>query len=255
MALLDCRFFSNALKTASSVQVILPESGVANPEAKPAVVYLLHGLSDDDSVWVRRTSLERYVASMNVAIVMPNVHRSFYSDMVYGGAYWRFVSRELPEWVSRSFRVSSRREKTFVAGISMGGYGAFKLALNYPERFRAAASLSGALDLSDPVFRKSDDLRKVFELVYGGVDGFRRSENDLLYLVKRMGKSPGNCPQMYQWCGTKDFLYDCNTSFRKAAELAGLPLIYEEGLGGHEWEMWDAQIRRVFEWFASAYEL
>ncbi len=250
MALLHCRFFSNALKTASSVHVILPESGVANPETKPAVVYLLHGLSDDDSVWVRRTSLERYVASMNVAVIMPNVHRSFYSDMVYGGAYWRFVSQELPEWVSRSFRVSSRGEKTFVAGISMGGYGAFKLALNYPERYKAAASLSGALDLSNPVFRKRNDLREALELVYGGVDGFRSSENDLIYVMKTMGASPGNLPQMYQWCGTEDFLYDCNASFRKAAESTGLSLTYREGPGGHEWGLWDVQIRRVFEWFA-----
>lgn len=251
MALLHCRFFSNALKTASSLHVILPESGVSNSDTEPSVVYLLHGLSDDDSIWVRKTSLERYVSSMNVVIIMPDVHRSFYSDMVHGGAYWRFVSRELPEWVERSFRVSTRRDKTFVAGISMGGYGAFKLALNHPERFRAAASLSGALDLSDPIFRKRDDLRMVLQLVYGDANGFRGTVNDLLHLVKNMGERSSECPSLFQWCGRKDFLYNCNATFRNAAESVGLPLTYKEGTAGHEWQAWDAQIQQVFEWFAA----
>lgn len=232
------------------MHVILPETGVSDSE--PAVVYLLHGLSDDDSIWVRRTAIERYVASMNVVVFMPDVHRSFYSDMVHGGAYWRFVSQELPEWVERSFRVSTRKEKTFVAGISMGGYGAFKLALNYPERYQAAASLSGALDLSDPVFRNRDDLRQVLELVYGDVNGFRKTGSDLLHLITRTETRPDSCPLLYQWCGTEDFLYDCNTSFKNAAESAGLPLTYEESPGSHEWNVWDVQIRRIFEWFALA---
>ena len=86
----------------------------------PPVLYLLHGLSDDDTTWLRRTSIERYVASLGLAVVMPQVHRSFYTDEALGGRYWSFLSEELPALVSTFFRVSERRSDTFVAGLSMG---------------------------------------------------------------------------------------------------------------------------------------
>ncbi len=110
-------------------------------------LYLLHGLSDDDSIWLRRTSIERYVADLGIAVVMPQVHRSFYTDMAEGGRYWTFISEELPTLARSFFPLSHQREDNFVAGLSMGGYGAFKLALRKPEQYAAAASLSGALDM------------------------------------------------------------------------------------------------------------
>src|SRR4029079_1126758 len=97
--------------------------------------------SDDDSIWLRRTSIERYVADLGIAVVMPQVHRSYYTDEAYGRPYWTFLSEELPRVASGFFRLSPRREDTFVAGLSMGGYGAFKWALRQPWRFAAAASL------------------------------------------------------------------------------------------------------------------
>src|ERR671939_265941 len=152
MVHLRCDFFSEALSLSTSMTVLLPQQtttqiGLAGRAVSgpPPVLYLLHGLSDDDTIWLRRTSIERYVAPLGLAVVMPQVHRSFYTDEAYGGRYWTFVSQELPELVGRFFRVSQRREDTFVAGLSMGGYGALKLALRRPERFAAAASLSGAL--------------------------------------------------------------------------------------------------------------
>src|SRR5690606_35149889 len=115
---------------------------------KHPVLYLLHGLSDDDTIWLRRTSIERYVAGLGLAVVMPNVHRSFYADMAYGGQYWTFLTEELPRVAGDFFPLSDAREDNYVAGLSMGGYGAFKWALSYPERFAAAGSLSGVLDLA-----------------------------------------------------------------------------------------------------------
>jgi S-formylglutathione hydrolase FrmB len=97
------------------------------------VLYLLHGLSDDDTAWLRRTSIERYVSELGLAVVMPQVHRSFYSDELHGLRYWTFLSDELPQLVDSFFHVSTRREDTFVAGLSMGGYGALKWALRQPS--------------------------------------------------------------------------------------------------------------------------
>jgi pimeloyl-ACP methyl ester carboxylesterase len=155
MALVHCDFFSDVLGLSTSMTVILPQStsgqiGMSGEVSKgdTPVLYLLHGLSDDHTIWTRRTSIERYVAPLGLAVVMPRVDRSFYLDEAHGNRYWTFLSEELPEVVRGFFRVSRRREDTFVAGLSMGGYGAMKWALSEPHRFAAAASLSGAVDLA-----------------------------------------------------------------------------------------------------------
>src|SRR5215211_3786089 len=154
MAHLRCDFFSDTLGLSTSMTVILPQPtqnqiGMAGAAAEgpPPVLYLLHGLSDDDTIWLRRTSIERYVAPLGLAVVMPQVHRSFYTDEHYGGRYWTFLSEELPDLVGSWFQVSQRREDTFVAGLSMGGYGALKWALRQAGRFAAAACLSGAVNV------------------------------------------------------------------------------------------------------------
>ena len=152
MALLHVHYFSDALGVQTSVEVILPEMkqgiGVeASGECElPKVLYLLHGYSDDHTIWQRRTSVERYAAAHNLAVIMPGVNHSFYCNEFHGERYWDFVSQELPAVMHRFFRLSDKPEDTFVAGLSMGGYGAMKLALNFPERFGAAASFSGAVD-------------------------------------------------------------------------------------------------------------
>src|SRR5690348_3177908 len=150
MALVRCDYFSDVLGFGTSMTLILPENTTGGPFP---TLYLLHGLSDDDTAWLRRTSIERYVDELGLAVVMPAVHRSFYTDEYYGRPYWTFVTEELPRIAGRFFRLSDRREDTFVAGLSMGGYGAFKWALRHPERFAAAASLSGALDVASRLYQ------------------------------------------------------------------------------------------------------
>ncbi len=142
MALIQCQFYSEVLGLSTSMHVILPQEtrsqigleGKQGTGPHPTL-YLLHGLSDDDSIWLRRTSIERYVASLGIAVVMPQIHRSFYTNMEQGGAYGTFISEELPTLARSFFPLSAKREDNFVAGLSMGGYGAFKLALQHPERF------------------------------------------------------------------------------------------------------------------------
>jgi len=131
MALINCDFFAESLSLSTSMTVIIPQQtrsqiGMTGSAAGPAgapVLYLLHGLSDDHTIWLRRTSIERYVAPLGLAVVMPAVNRSFYADEVHGNAYWTFLSEELPELVAEFFHVSRRRADTFVAGLSMGGTG------------------------------------------------------------------------------------------------------------------------------------
>lgn len=250
MAHLRCDFASDALELSTSMTVILPQPnesqiGVAQrvQPGDPPVLYLLHGLSDDDTAWSRQTAIERYVAPLGLAVVMPQVHRSFYLDGVHTGRYWTFVSEELPALVHRFFRVSSRREDTFVAGLSMGGYGAFRLALRQPERFAAAASLSGALDLA--ALRRSVDRRQLMGAVFAGGD-VAGSGDDLFALLD--DAEPDQLPSLYMECGTDDELYAANQEFLAAATRRGVAVTSSFSPGAHEWGYWDAAIRRVLAW-------
>jgi putative tributyrin esterase len=247
MALLQCSFFSDVLGLSTSATVILPQPttqqigmGGAHGGGDLPVLYLLHGLSDDETTWTRRTSVERYAAELDIAIVMPTTYRGFYTDQAVGYDYWTYLSEELPQIMHGFFSLSTRREDTFAAGLSMGGYGAFKLALRTPERFAAAASFSGALDAA-----RREGFEE-WEATFGSRERAREQKDDLFALAEDL--DPAACPALYQWCGTEDFLYEENVAFRDLAQRRGLPLEYHEGPGDHSWGYWDAQIARVLDW-------
>ncbi len=255
MALLNCRFFSEALGMSTTMTVILPQqtssqiglNNRATGKLHP-VLYLLHGFSDDDSIWSRRTSVERYVAELGLAVVMPNVHLSFYTDMEYGNKYWTFLTEELPAVARSFFPLSAEREDNFVAGLSMGGYGAFKWALQHPERFAAAGSFSGALDMAEHVGKQANDhMMRHFKLIYGDKQ-LKGTEHDLLHSVQELAGSKHHKPELYQCCGTEDFLYADNLAFRDQCLSYGLPLTYVEGPGSHEWGYWDEHVRLFLNW-------
>lgn len=255
MALLHCHFFSDILQLSTAVDVILPEpprgpsGALMNPPRRYPVLYLLHGLSDDHTIWQRRTSIERYAAQYHLAVVMPGVDRSFYTDMVQGNRYWTYVSEELPALMQAWFPISAAREETFVAGLSMGGYGAFKLALTYPERFAAAASFSGALDMAGAIHNREKAWREEVRRIFGPLWRFPGSRHDLFRLARDVATSSWREELLlYQWCGTEDFLYAANLRFRDHAHALGLQLIYAEGPGGHTWDKWDDQIQKTLSW-------
>lgn len=249
MALIHCDFFSETLELSTSMTVLLPQqtrtqigmAGAGAGEHGAPVLYLLHGLSDDHTIWQRRTSIERYAAPLGLAVVMPAVHRSFYTDERHGARFWAFLSDELPALVGEFFRVSARREDTYVAGLSMGGYGAFKWALRQPERFAAAASMSGALDVVD--LSRWSDRSALFERVHGGTIA---PEDDLFALVE--AADPASLPALHLSCGTEDHQFAANQRFVDAAEKAGVPLTVDFRPGEHEWQFWDDEIRTVLDW-------
>lgn len=259
MALMQVHCFSETLGMCISFNAIIPQattrqigmSGVSGGGPHP-VLYLLHGNSDDHTIWMRRTSIERYAAPLGLAVIMPNVHRSSYTDMVHGYRYWTFISEELPLLVKGFFDISTRREDTFVAGLSMGGYGTFKLALNHPERFAAAASLSGALDKGDIDDIEDPGRRAEMQNIFGSSDAYRGSENDIMHLATRLAESSGPRPRLFQCCGTEDFLYERNIRFRDHARSLGLDLTYEEAPGAHTWEFWDHWIQRALQFMVDA---
>ena len=175
----------------------------------------------------------------SLAVIMPAVHRSFYTDMAHGYRYWTYISEELPVVVRALFPLSEARKDNFVAGLSMGGYGAFKLAMTFPERYAAAASLSGVVDIALAVSAEEEDWLREVKLIFGNRSKVSGSLNDLFYLANQLAKTKELPLPLYQWCGTEDPLYILNIRFRDHARSLGLNLTYEEGPGEHEWGAWD----------------
>ena len=245
MALIHVSFFAEALELSTAMTVLLPDDAPVRDAGapEPPVLYLLHGLTDDHTAWTRFTSIERYAAAYGIAVVMPQVHRSFYADEAHGMKFWTFLSEELPRTVAGFFRVSTRPADTYVAGLSMGGYGAMKWALRQPGRFAAAASLSGALDAA---YLQEYDMRPHMRALTARVFADRRvrgGDEDLLHLLA--GADPAALPRLILSCGTEDHLVAQNERFVAACAARGIALEASFGPGAHEWSYWDAEIPRV----------
>jgi putative tributyrin esterase len=243
MALIRCDFWSEALEMSRSMTVILPGEEAVDP---PPVVYLLHGLTDDHTAWTRFSSVERYAEELGVAVVMPSVDRSFYANEAYGMRFWDFLSAELPERVGQFFRVSAQREDTFVAGLSMGGYGAVKWALREPERFAAVATLSGALDLA---YIQEHDRRPHIRALVARVFADRivaGGDEDLMHLIRVA--VPSSLPRLMLRCGNDDHLVAQNRRFVAACTTAGVEVDAAFEPGDHTWEFWDRQLPGVLAW-------
>jgi len=254
MALLHVDYHSHVLGMAMQMDVILPQrpyNTVSKSEdVKYPVLYLLHGMSDDHTMWQRRTSIERYATEYNMAVVMPNGHISWYSDMYHGGKYFTHLTEELPAVVHDLFpRISTKREDTFIGGNSMGGHGALKLALRKPELYSAAISLSGALEMrpKNGKFGINDNI-ELWTNIFGPAEAFVGSENDITFLAEKLAPCDVK-PRVFMWCGTEDFLYSQNISMRGTLESLGYDINYTECEGNHSWTYWDLHIRDGIKWF------
>ncbi len=248
MAFIQTSIFAETLEMSTDIHAVIPMNALrASRAGKLPVLYLLHGLGGDHTEWTRQTSVERYAENKGIAIILPRADRSFYMDMKQGAAYYTYLAEELPAIVKSLFPISDRREDNFIAGLSMGGYGAFKLALRQPERFAAAASLSGSLDIVHRIGQPNAFRNREEERMFGSVAELQGSDDDLLALAGKVAAA-GNQPLLYQCCGTEDFLYEGNRNFLKHAGEVGLQVTYEEEPGGHEWSYWDRNIQRVFDW-------
>ncbi len=252
MARMTCEFFSDVLTKHTTMTVILPDrpnKDKAGLEKRFPTLYLLHGFSDDHSMWTRQTSVERYANERGLAVVMPDVDHSFYTDMRYGKKYWTFLTEEVPRIARFFFPLSDRREDNFVAGLSMGGYGAFKWLLNKPEQFAAGAALSGVLDLAN--HNQEDNAENPMDQVVFNAFGGEKlvgTMHDIFHLAKVVDQMEGKKPKLYLACGKEDFLFDHNLRFKQLTDQLSLDIETTFDSGEHEWSYWDRHIERVIKW-------
>jgi S-formylglutathione hydrolase FrmB len=249
MAFMHCRLHSQLLKKEVEVNVVYP-TGNGTPDK---VVYLLHGLAGDASVWCRRTPVERYACDRNFAVIMPDGGRGFYTDAVRGAKYWSYVADELPKQMHAIFKLPGDRKDTFAAGLSMGGYGALKLGLRRPERFAAVGAMSSSADIERRLRHPDNDAwRTEMRLVFGGASRIAADGNDLFALAANAVKSGEKLPKIISFCGTEDRLLQDNRRFGAHLGRLGYPEFHAyERPGAHTWEFWNEHIVEIFDFFAS----
>lgn len=245
MSFLELRYFSNALGKHTAANVILPEVG----EPPYPTLYLLHGLSDDHTAWARNTSIERYVSGLPLIVVMPDGGRGFYLDAVEGFAFGTAIGTELPDRIERTFPAKRTRDSRALAGLSMGGYGALRLALAHPERFCAASSLSGAVEFGHAPRRdRSPEQQREWNRVHG--ENPESTHADLWHLARQ--SSSETRPALRFDCGTGDFLIDDNRHLHTFLGEIGVPHEYVEHPGEHNWAYWDEHIVETLRFVLSA---
>ena len=247
MAHLSATIFSNALGFNTHIEVIIPQA--AAPVEK--VLYLLHGLSDNSTVWLHRTRIMQYAEQYGYMVVMPEVQRSFYTDMAHGSKYYTYVANELPEICEQLFNIRHKRDKTFVAGLSMGGYGAAKFGLSRPDFYAACASLSGAVDMRWRVesVNAEEFLGKIPEMpAILGAGLCIQEKDDLFYLAKNAAKLADR-PKLLMTCGVQDFLLEDNRRFDAHLKTLDYGHTYMEWPGDHTWDYWEECLPIVFDFF------
>ena len=241
---------SETLGMETQVVLMLPQDRYRG-ESPCKVMYLLHGLGQNASSWHRHSNLELMLQDQNVVVVMPEVQRSFYCDMVHGNSYFSYITQELPQFVSRTLNVSHRREDTIIAGLSMGGFGALKCGLSHPEIYGACASFSGALSIPyvlDVVSTKPWLLKEIQGVL--GADTPLLPENDLVALAQKVAQlPPSQRPRIYCSCGTSDDLYAVNRDFAAQMEVLPLDFTFQEWEGDHNWIFWNQSLSKMLKHF------
>ena len=144
MAFFRCDVMSESLGMATSVLVTMPDTGDL---AAAPVVYLLHGLTDNCTGWLRYTQAEHLARTHGAILIVPEVQRSFYTNMACGPKYFTYINQELPTLFRRFFGIQPVPERTYIMGLSMGGYGAMKCAFTAPQQYAGCAGFSSVAEI------------------------------------------------------------------------------------------------------------
>jgi S-formylglutathione hydrolase FrmB len=230
-------------------RVVLPvsywekeQSGRAYP-----VVYLLHGLTGRFDNWISRTGLAEYTKPMDMIVVTPEGENGWYTD---GAAkandkYESYIVKELIPEIDRRFRTIPDRRGRAIAGLSMGGYGALKFGLKYPDMFALAGSFSGALGAATyPVAGPNAAALSSITNIFGPMDSETRKANDIFRMIRELTPEKTRAlPFLYVDCGTEDFLFQNNRDFIDLLLEKKVPHEFRQLPGGHIWPYWDKQVQ------------
>lgn len=260
MALIQVNFLSKSLMRTVPINVILPVDKLTfpgmpkRPDRPYKTLYLLHGVFGNYTDWVSGTNVLRWAEEKDLAVVMPSGENMFYVDQESPGSqYGEFVGQELVEITRKMFPLSHKREDTFIAGLSMGGYGAIRNGLKYHDTFGYICGLSSAMVVNHLEERTNDspniiERRDFAERIFGDLSKVKDSDKNPEWLIRKLCKEQAKLPKVYLACGTEDPLLDGNRKLRDLMKVFGMDVTYEEGPGGHEWDFWNRYIKKVIDW-------
>ena len=251
MALIQVNYQSKALFRTVPMNVILPadrfdadtDSYLNKPDRKYKTLYLLHGLLGNYTDWVSKTRIQTWAEEKNLAVVMPSGDNSFYfKSRTPWNDYGTFIGEELVDITRRMFPLSDKREDTFIAGLSMGGYGALRNGIVYSNTFSHVVGLSSAIHLFEDLSEEAN---------IGLFDNLKEAAESNLnpkVAVKEMLDEGRKIPGIYMSCGCNDDLLSVNEDFRDYLKEKGINVTWDEEDAGHEWYFWDSQIKKVLDW-------
>ena len=253
MALIQVSYLSKALFRTVPVNVILPADKIDFETSsysmkdghKFKTLYLLHGLLGSYIDWVSGTRIQRWAEEKNLAVVMPSGDNAFYvNSSVVMNDYSSFIGKELVDVTRMMFPLSDKREDTFIAGLSMGGYGAIRNGIVYSDTFSHVAGFSSAVHIFDDEY----EIRQMDESIFGGMEKAMKTNANPKVALEELISEKRPMPKFYLSCGTEDDLFKANVNFRDFLKEKGADVTWYEGKGGHEWDFWDAEIKKVLNW-------
>lgn len=260
MAVMNVTYMSTCLKRYVDFKVILPieQTGdpIANYKNKPdkfKTVYLLHGFSGNSSDWLINSRISKIARDRNIAVVMPSGENSFYVDHEKRGIYYgSFVGEELVNATRKMFPLSNSKEDTFIAGLSMGGFGSLLVGCQFAETFGGIISLSGGFVLEDILQDKQPDYlnantREYYESVFGDLNEVLGSNKDPLAVASK-AKKQGYVPLIYMACGSEDYLFERCKETKNALLKSDIEVKWIQDKGAHDWVFWDKYIEKSIDW-------
>jgi len=242
MAYFRGTWHSQALDMKTSIALCIPDM----PAQPKATVVLLHGLKGNADDWMIHAGVAYYARQYNIAFVMPEVQRSWYTDMAYGLDYFGYVANELPQLLENFFHLPTDRDHYYIGGLSMGGFGALHCALTYPEKY------AGCMSFSARVYLKNKTQQLTAERHYREMEAILGQgmpilpENDTTLLLEKASRAPLK-PKLYVSCGTGDPLYPESVQLKGELKQHDFDLTYEEWAGIHNWTFWREALPRALD--------
>ncbi len=260
MALMQVDFFSKSLMRTVTFNAIVPADKMMMPGQEVSknkqykTLYLLHGVFGNYTDWITNTRIALWAQERDLVVIMPSGENKFYVDNSESmDNFSQFIGQELVDFTRSLLPLSSKREDTYIAGLSMGGYGACITGLNFNNTFGYIGMLSAALILDD-VFASTEDepipfrRKSYYESVFGSIDKIPNSEKDYKGIITKLKETKADIPNIYQVCGIQDFLIEANRLYHEFLTDNGINTHYEEWDGIHDWKFWDEAILKFMDY-------
>lgn len=269
MALLTVNFKSEALGMPVVMDALIPQG-----HGGYRSLYLLHGAGGGHSTWLLKTKLAEYADNTDIAVFMPSGNNKFYVNNLNGKDYFTFITEEIVDKCEKWFNISEQSCDRYIAGMSMGGYGAMYAALNKPDYYNTAFSYSGLLNILErcdkpqglDIFTVFGTRQQLVENKYNlydiivdkckkncGNDSGKEKKCPNNAINRNVDKSVDNVDNFCRLvieCGTSDTRINMSREFYKAVSDAGISSFYHEEEGGHDFKYWDRCIERTVKYIS-----